>query len=227
MTIGGYSKKDPIKGKRYVVCSTAKRGCGCTFVQWNMAHLEPLLLNYLRELDVADLLKENEENQTLAGLRREQGTTAGEVADIERRLKLIMEAIEAGGNIATFVKRAAELEMALHEKEARLKDLRHQIAIEESTEQGLAEHIKQLIHTIYLYHPGGVDAEYHHDEKGNPTHAELRSIDRTSRLALIWFRAGDLARQVVENREHGRTDSFDLEIPAARFVHMERQAKRK
>jgi DNA invertase Pin-like site-specific DNA recombinase len=74
------NKGPPPKGRRYLVCSKAVRGKGCTYRSWPYDHIEPMILSRIRELDFGEVL----------------GTTtaAGELAAIRDRKAVVHEQIE-------------------------------------------------------------------------------------------------------------------------------------
>jgi len=98
MNMGGYTKKRAqgrIAEGKYIACSGARRGLGCSFIQWNYPDLEQLVLRFCKAVDLAQVLgvHRNEEIELNNAMRRLE-TVKLEIADVAARNESLIDALE-------------------------------------------------------------------------------------------------------------------------------------
>ncbi len=148
MVIGGYSKKDPIKTKKFIVCAGAKRGKPCYFIQWMLAGFESTVLTFLCELDIQSVLPEETGSSPSQALRDKHIELVARKDELRSRISNLSEAIELGRSefsLKTVMEKLAERETELLEIDNQLKKLERELAAVDSIDELLEEHHRQLV----------------------------------------------------------------------------------
>jgi DNA invertase Pin-like site-specific DNA recombinase len=101
MNMGGNSKKlagGLIKESKYIACSNARRGLGCNYVQWEYTDFERLVLQFCKEVDLAQVLGVNRNAEAEihnAKIRLE--TIKQEILGVAARNESLLDALEKAG----------------------------------------------------------------------------------------------------------------------------------
>lgn len=98
MNMGGYShvRANGRKSEgKYIACSSARRGLGCNFVQWDYHDLEQLVLRFCKVVDLAQVLgvNRNAEAEINNAMRRLESIKL-EIADVSVRNESLLDALE-------------------------------------------------------------------------------------------------------------------------------------
>lgn len=98
MNMGGHVSNRP-SGKRdevkYVACSNARRGLGCTFTQWAYKDLESLVLRFCKAVDLAQVLgvNQNAEADLNNAMLKLESIKQG-ILDVKSRNESLLDALE-------------------------------------------------------------------------------------------------------------------------------------
>jgi DNA invertase Pin-like site-specific DNA recombinase len=101
MNMGGNSKKlagGLIKESKYIACSNARRGLGCNYVQWEYTDFERLVLQFCKEVDLAQVLGVNRNAEAEihnAKIRLEM--IKQEILGVAARNESLLDALEKAG----------------------------------------------------------------------------------------------------------------------------------
>ena len=103
MNMGGNAKT--LQGKRkeskYIACSSARRGIGCKYIQWEYSDFEQLVLRFCKAVDFAQVLGVNRdaEAEINNAILRVEGIKQ-EIRDVTGRNAKLLDALEQGGQDA-------------------------------------------------------------------------------------------------------------------------------
>jgi DNA invertase Pin-like site-specific DNA recombinase len=101
MNMGGNSKKlagGVVKESKYIACSNARRGLGCNYVQWEYTDFERLVLQFCKEVDLAQVLGVNRNAEAEihnAKIRLEM--IKQEILGVAARNESLLDALEKAG----------------------------------------------------------------------------------------------------------------------------------
>jgi len=111
------------KGKwQYLVCDNALRGLECARVSLPYQAVERNLLNYVKGLNVKDLLPNAEESQSqLQTLQASLEARQGELSDLGRQIENVMSAVKEADKKSVRDRYSEEIALMLKEKEAKEK----------------------------------------------------------------------------------------------------------
>jgi len=105
MNMGGYShvRANGLKTEgRYVACSSARRGVGCKFIQWEYGDLERLVLQFCKAIDLAQVLgvNRNAEAEINSAMLRREGIRL-EILNVTAANESLLDALEKVGQGGT------------------------------------------------------------------------------------------------------------------------------
>ncbi len=117
MNMGGYTKKKA-DGKsyttKYVACSSARRGLGCHFIQWNYNDFEKQVLQFCKSVDFSRVLGASQNtDQDLDNARKLLASIDDNVKTQQTKLDNLLNALESGDGDevpASVLKRVGALE---------------------------------------------------------------------------------------------------------------------
>ena len=100
MNMGGYSetRKGFHKKSRFIACSSARRGLGCKFIQWEYNNFEQLVLRFCKAVDFSQVLGIN--SQAEAEINDAMGRLEGikqDILDLMQRNDSLLDALEKAG----------------------------------------------------------------------------------------------------------------------------------
>jgi len=110
------------KGGTYLVCDAARRGMGCQKTLWRYPQFEASFLSFVEELDLAPLVRSEDEVQKRAELDKAIAALEGQRLTLERRRNLTFELLDGStGTTVKFVSgKLEEMAKALAEVESQL-----------------------------------------------------------------------------------------------------------
>lgn len=122
MNMGGYVSKKANGEKRsgkYVACSSARRGNGCNYIQWEYGDFENQVLRFCKSVDFAKVLNaQSNSGQEVDEARKRVIRIGLEINEHQSKLQNLVNALEAGGGespLASILKRVGELEIVIEE----------------------------------------------------------------------------------------------------------------
>lgn len=98
MNMSGYENNRPNGTKtrnKYIACSSARRGVGCNFIQWEYSDFERLVLNFCKVVDFAQVLgvNRNTETEIHSAMQRVESIKL-EIQDVTGRNESLLDALE-------------------------------------------------------------------------------------------------------------------------------------
>ena len=103
MVMGGHIKQlpnKPSKSKKYVVCSTSKRGLGCLYMSWNYDALESKILQFCHSVDFDQVLGNVSNNINLEeGLTKKILSLESDIKSTQSKLENLLLALENGEGV--------------------------------------------------------------------------------------------------------------------------------
>jgi len=113
MNVIGHKPKHLKEAKRSLVCSRAKRGLGCHFIQWNYKNFEHTVMAYLEGIDFEGLIDDKRSvAREVSDLHAKVKMLSDEKAACGNRLAILFQALENGGeSFASLRDRIAAIEL--------------------------------------------------------------------------------------------------------------------
>jgi DNA invertase Pin-like site-specific DNA recombinase len=123
--------------KRYVACSTARRGLGCFYIQWDYPDLEEKVLTFCRSVDFLEVLGHSNDRATkLEGARRAMLKLEADIEAAEtRNTKLVELALAGDQRLQIVAEKISETEVELR----RLREEKKEAELAEATLVSQAE----------------------------------------------------------------------------------------
>jgi len=122
MNMGGHVSKKANGDKRsskYVACSSARRGNGCNYIQWEYGDFENQVLQFCKSVDFAKVLNaKSNSGQEVDEARKKVIRLGLEIAEHQSKLQHLINALETGDGespLASVLKRVGELENVIEE----------------------------------------------------------------------------------------------------------------
>lgn len=123
MNMGGHVSKKANGVKRsskYVACSSARRGNGCNYIQWEYGDFENQVLQFCKSVDFAKVLNvKSNSGQEVDEARKKVIRLGLEIAEHQSKLQHLVHALESGGGgespLTSILKRVGELENVIKE----------------------------------------------------------------------------------------------------------------
>jgi DNA invertase Pin-like site-specific DNA recombinase len=189
------------KAYNYLTCYSAKRGLGCIGKRWRYEEFERQALTFIRELDLASMMRGDDDAKKHAALEGIVTSLKGEQAAIGQQMEKMIELLGMTTTSASFVakkleeleERRASVEKDLHEREQELMRA-GSVDLEVQDIRELIDRIKDT---------RGEDAY----KLRSMISARLRSV--VDRILLAPAGGASLTRQVVELLQ-GQEQSEDV-----------------
>jgi len=171
-----YVNKGKSRGDgRYLVCSAGKSGAGCEYRSVRYAGLEESFFSVFKDISIAELLgDEAEELKKINDKRKELASLKAEIADKEKALDNIIEALGSGSAVDRVKKKVGQLDKEISEGAEKAKEMEMQLSQAATNQKHSEEEYKKLLKDI---------------EDGDDTYKRRVSINNTLKkyLHLIAF----------------------------------------
>lgn len=134
MVMGGCTKKTKGEKKKhkYVACSTARRGLGCVYKQWEYTDLEERLLSFCRSVDFGNIIsKPTHSRQLLEDVEKALLKADDDIAsNVTKKTNFIALIEREGGSVPKVVlEHLSDLEAQTEQLESLRADLQRQITL--------------------------------------------------------------------------------------------------
>ncbi|HZW13305.1 MAG TPA: recombinase family protein [Noviherbaspirillum sp.] len=132
----------------FLYCAKSLQGGGCIGVSYNVRNLERELLTFARELNIAKVLGESSQVDSLTAKQSELAACTGKLEELERRLNNLATALETGGDVRFLVERMRNAEAELNELKKQRLELQTEIATVKNVnqnDQSFVENIAKLL----------------------------------------------------------------------------------
>jgi DNA invertase Pin-like site-specific DNA recombinase len=146
------NKGEGPKGSTFLVCDSAKRGLGCSSARWRYDQFEASFLAFVRELDLEQIIRDNEDAKKRSDLSDMIAALQGEIASTKQQQDRTYELFVMGGPSTDYVhQKLSDLAQRIVELEAILREKESELLLLSSSVSGFydsREQIKSLIHTL-------------------------------------------------------------------------------
>jgi DNA invertase Pin-like site-specific DNA recombinase len=102
------NKGRPPKGANFLVCDAARRGLDCRIARWRYDEFEASFLAFVREVDLEQVIRNEDESKKRAILEQTVAALRGERTVIDAQMEKVYELLEMAGTATSFV--AAKLQ---------------------------------------------------------------------------------------------------------------------
>jgi len=114
-----------------LVCKTGKSGATkCGSKGWRLSELEPLILNAVKELDIATIIGDDTQQNTIKEIQSDIAKIENELLDITKQLNNIAEYIASGNVFPALLTKADELSNKEPTLKSQLEQLNQQLILE-------------------------------------------------------------------------------------------------
>jgi DNA invertase Pin-like site-specific DNA recombinase len=97
------NKGPPPKGATFLVCEGARRGLSCKIARWRYDHFEASFLAFVRELDLEQVVRGEDEARKRSAMEEKLVALRGELASVGAQMDRTYELLNASGVAATYV----------------------------------------------------------------------------------------------------------------------------
>jgi DNA invertase Pin-like site-specific DNA recombinase len=116
------------EGTGFLVCYAQRHGLGCANKRWKYVHFETTFLSYVKEVDLAFVIRDDGEDRKRAMIEASISALRGEATTIEKQMDATYELLGMAGSAASYVAeklrqlqdRRSTIESELREREGEL-----------------------------------------------------------------------------------------------------------
>lgn len=128
----------------FLYCAGALRGSGCVGVSYNIRQLESEFISFTRELDLHRVLGKQSDDNGLAAKQASLSACVAMVEEAESKLKNLVLAIEAGGDLPILIQRLKDVEAQVNGLKKQRLELQSEVQILSNTTRDEAESLEIL-----------------------------------------------------------------------------------